>query len=63
VMDCFASLAMTWIGRGVLDPPHARRMTALAGATPSTALCLHRIISIVPEIRLTFFDPDDMMRS
>jgi hypothetical protein len=22
-MDCFASLAMTWIGPGVLDTPHA----------------------------------------
>jgi len=22
-MDCFASLAMTWMGRGVLDTPHS----------------------------------------
>ena len=26
-MDCFASLAMTWIGRGVLDTTPSRRMT------------------------------------
>ena len=28
-MDCFAALAMTWKRRGVLDPPHARGMTAV----------------------------------
>ena len=27
-MDCFAALAMTWIGRGVLDRPPSRAMTA-----------------------------------
>jgi hypothetical protein len=31
-VDCFAPLAMTWIGRSVLDTPHARGMTALCVA-------------------------------
>src|SRR5882757_544610 len=33
-MDCFASLAMTRIGRGVLGPPLSRRTTAVGGAAP-----------------------------
>src|SRR5439155_9652938 len=28
-VDCFAPLAMTWMGRNVVNPPHARGMTAL----------------------------------
>jgi hypothetical protein len=34
-MDCFASLAMTWRGRGVLDAPRAWGMTVLRAASGS----------------------------
>jgi hypothetical protein len=39
-VDCFAPLAMTWIGRSVLDAPHARGMTALCVATGLRGTCL-----------------------
>src|SRR6266516_7020986 len=40
-VDCFASLAMTWIGRSVLDTPHAEEMT-VCGCYRTRSLPLRR---------------------
>jgi len=35
-VDCFASLAMTWMGRGALDTPHVWDIACSSGGTKSS---------------------------
>jgi hypothetical protein len=47
-MDCFATLAMTWISRGVLDTPHARGMTATGCLTSESEIGVRDATTFVP---------------